>query len=405
MSQSSNADRVKALIGKSMFSAVLAREAAVDAGIERPEEVFLAAMFHNLGELLIAFYLPREDAAIEEAMKTGEVSQKQAQLQVLGLDLEHVGVAVGKHWNFPHVITHAMAKVGPGKVSTAANEEDRVRQMACFAAEVAESLSHGDDGPEMAAVLQRYGKLVEFEEKRLEELLGGTRSEYRKLASGLAMSDSAPAEIRALAGRRPVESEVEKEKKAIGDFALPDDSETEVLKPTSPGPILLDGLQEATSMLAEHGSLSQVAQVVLETLFRAFDLRRVALCLRDPARQRFIGRMGFGDDIDDYLRRLRFSERYERDVFHLALKQKTDVHIADLGRDKAADTLPDWYRGAGMHGSFLFLPMVLKERPVGCLIAEHVRPNSMDLNAENLRLVRALRNQLVLGLQLASNRG
>jgi GAF domain-containing protein len=157
-------------------------------------------------------------------------------------------------------------------------------------------------------------------------------------------------------------------------------------------------------MLAEQADFNQVVQVVLETLYRAFGLRRVTLALRDPAHRQFVGRIGFGEGIEDFLRRLRFSESYERDVFHLALKRQTDLHIADLHEEKVVESLPAWYRGAGVGGALLFLPMVVRQRTVGCILAEHLQPHGIDLGSDNLRVARALRNQLVLGLQVAQAR-
>ena len=55
---------------------------------------------------------------------------------------------------------------------------------------------------------------------------------------------------------------------------------------------------------------------------------------------------GFGSDIDVYLRKLRFDEDYARDVFHVALKQKTDVHIADLAAGGAGHGIPAWFMRA-----------------------------------------------------------
>jgi len=406
LTKSTSTDRVKTLIGKSMFSALLAREAAVDAGIEQPEEAFLAAMFHNLGELLVAFYLPNEDAAIHAAVAGQGLSPTQAQIQVLGLDLEHVGVAVGRHWNFPRVITNSMRGIGPGKPAEPGNQEESVRQVACFAAEATESLSGGGRSPQdgLRGPLDRYARLLTLDEDRVDEVLASTRSEYRKLATGLALSETAPPAIRALVGQRSTMDAPDETDTSLDAMALSDDTADEPARGQAPGPVLLDGLQEATAMLAEQADFNQVVQVVLETLYRAFALRRVALALRDPARRQFVGRIGFGEDVEGFLRVLRFSESYQRDVFHLALKKQTDLHIADLGEGKVVEGLPTWYRSAGPGGALLFLPMAVRQRTVGCILAEHMQPHGIDIGSDNLRVARALRNQLVLGLQVAQAR-
>jgi hypothetical protein len=110
--------------------------------------------------------------------------------------------------------------------------------------------------------------------------------------------------------------------------------------------------------------------------------------------------MGFGEDVDNFLGALRFDEAYARDVFHIALKQKTDVHIGDLATAASGHAIPAWYHRLSPNGSMLFLPLTVRERAVGFLLAEHARNNALALSPPILRLVRALRNQLALGLQI-----
>jgi hypothetical protein len=335
-------------------------------------------------------------------MAEGIVTALEAQHRVLGVSLQQLGSAVGRHWNFPDAITFSMKKLPAGKLRRPASDEEQLCQLSGFASEVTDRLAGGDQpGDRGLAELQlRYRLCVQFSGTRFDDILQNTRSEYRRLAEGLATADGAPPAIRALAGlqREDVHAVPADD---IADIALPeDDSAVPALHVGDPEPVPLDGLQEATAMLAEGAALNQVAQVMLETLYRALDLRRVALCLRDIAARQYVGRLGFGGDVDAYLRALRFGEAYERDVFHVALQQKTDVHIADLAVAGAGHGIPSWYHAHSPSGALLFLPLVVQERPVGCIIAEHAMRHGLQLGPGTLRLVRALRNQLALGLQL-----
>ena len=406
LSEGSNATRVKALIGKSMFGALVAREAATDAGLQHGEEAFLAAMFHNLGELLLAFYLPDEDAAIQAEILENNVSPVRAQFKVLGVSFEQLGVAVGRHWNFPHAITFSMQRLPSGKQRKPANEEEVLCQLACMAHDVTERLAAGEGirDRSLSLLLARFRDCVPFNGDRFGDVVQEARTEYRMLAEGLATPEGAPPAIRALSGLQHKDAATVERDDAIAAVALPgDDSEQPAVDQANPEPILLEGLQEATAILAEGADLNHVAQVVLETLYRAFGLRRVALCLRDAARRQYAGRLGFGSDIDLYLKRLHFDEDYARDVFHVALKQKTDVHIADLAVGGAGHGIPAWFNALSPNGALLFLPLIVQDHPVGCIVAEHERSGGLQLEPGTLRLVRALRNQLALGLQLRRN--
>jgi len=407
LSNAGNADRVKALIGKSMFSALLAREAALHAGVRQAEEAFLAAMFRNLGELLVALYLPEEDAAIQDMLRDGQTSAVRAQQRVLGVNLDQVGIAVGRHWNLPKVITQSMQRLPQGRPGKPASDDELICQLACFAGEATDSIAAGDRPGDMGELLGRFSDCVGLSGQVFADVVQTARSEYRLLAEGLATPNGAPGAIRALAGFARPDEPATTQDADIGDIALPQDpGGPDHAAATDPEPALVEGLQEVTAMLAEGTDLNQVAQAMLETLYRAFGLRRVALCLRDAARREFVGRLGFGGDVDAYLQALRFGEAYEKDVFHVALKQKTDVHIADLAVGSAGHGIPPWYSALSPGGSMLFLPLLVQERVVGFVIAEHAERDALHLQAGTLRLVRALRNQLALGLQLRrSGRG
>jgi eukaryotic-like serine/threonine-protein kinase len=396
-----NAARIKALIARSVFAALMARELSPEGGIAQPEQAFLAAMFHNLGELLVAYYLPEEDEAIRALCTRGELSPREAEKCVLNVDLEHLGIAIGRHWGFPVEITHAMKQGGHGAVKTSGAPTERLARLASFANAVTTELvaGHKPDAEPIARLCERFSEVLSVDVMRLTEGLQEVRSEYRVLAAGLTEQRGAPDEVRVLAGERPkVEPAPDDD---LEDMALPSESD-DADDPIGidPEPILLEGLQEITAMLAGGDSIHDVAQVVLETLYRALSLNRVALCLRDSARRQYAGRLGFGADIAAYLKQLRISEAYQRDVFHVALDRKTDVHIADLAKAASGHGIPDWYHVLAPNGSLLFLPVVVQGVPVGFLLAEHGDTGGLALAPTLLRLVRALRDQFALGLQI-----
>lgn len=394
-----NADRIKALIARSVFAALMARELSPEGGIAQPEQAFLAAMFHNLGELLVAYYLPDEDAAIRALNKRGDMSPREAEQCVLSVDLEHLGIAIGRHWGFPVEITHAMKQGGQGGVKASGTPTGRLALLASFANAVTAELvaGHKADAEPVARLCERFSDVLAVDVARLTEGLNEVRSEYRVLAAGLTEQRGAPDEVRVLAGERPRAAPANGDD--LEDMALPPESD-DPADAIDPEPVLLEGLQEITAMLAGGDSMHDVAQVVLETLYRALSLNRVALCLRDGSRRQYAGRLGFGTDIAAYLKKLRISEAYQRDVFHVALERKTDVHIADLAKAASGHGIPDWYHVLAPRGSLLFLPVVVQGKPVGFLLAEHDATGGLALAPTLLRLVRALRDQLALGLQI-----
>jgi len=75
----------------------------------------LSASSDKSNEQLVAFYLPEEDAAIQDVLRDGKTTALQAQQRVLGVDLDQLGIAVGRHWNLPKVITRSMQPLPQGR--------------------------------------------------------------------------------------------------------------------------------------------------------------------------------------------------------------------------------------------------------------------------------------------------
>jgi len=164
--------------------------------------------------------------------------------------------------------------------------------------------------------------------------------------------------------------------------------------------IMTEGLQEVTSMLLEERSnLSQIFNVVLETIYRAMAFQHVVLCLYDVKNQQYAARLGFGEDIEEFMREFQFASRYSATVFHAALKNGVDLYIEDSKSLKIRENIPEWYWKCAGAGSFILLPLIMSQRPIGIIYADHPRANGMNLSGKQLNLMKALRSQIVLAFR------
>ena len=163
--------------------------------------------------------------------------------------------------------------------------------------------------------------------------------------------------------------------------------------------LLMDGLQEVTGMLVGEHSVSQIFNVVLETMYRAVGFQRVVLALLDRKQGCMAGRLGFGDADEAFVKDFRFPTRYSVDVFHGALKNAVDVYIADATEAKIQADIPDWYKQLSNAGSFLLFPLVINQRAVGLIYADHAEPHGLKIDKKRLNLLKSLRNQIVLAVR------
>ncbi len=90
-------------IAVSVAAEGLVREFKIKAG----EEIFTAALLHDIGKILLGQFVQEDLAKIELAMSQG-LSFEMAEAVVLGVDHAQVGAQVLTRWSFPADIVHAV---------------------------------------------------------------------------------------------------------------------------------------------------------------------------------------------------------------------------------------------------------------------------------------------------------
>ncbi|PLY17224.1 MAG: hypothetical protein C0631_01485 [Sedimenticola sp.] len=404
------AGRLKDLIASAVFSATLARQAAEDAGMQHSEEGFLCGMLHNLGNVLVAYYLHSESEEIDRLVRQEGVDPEQAQRRVLGMTFQQMGMAIAKQWNFPETIIQGMMKVDPVKPGDLKNEDVKLRLIANFSNEAATVIGETDeDDRPVKALLRRFRMSLAISEKRFSRMVEEARNEFSQLSS-LESRHKSPF-MRRLTSQPILQHTVKKPRDPVQDLtqtlalevfqeAVFDAGGNQEQQSQVPETILTEGLQEVSAMLLDDQvNLNQVFNVVLETIYRAMSFSRVVLCLQDVTRKNYSARLGFGREIEHFIESFHFPRSYSPDVFHAALKNGVDVYIANTQDHRISSDIPAWYKTLSTAGSFAVFPLVIKQSPIGLIYADHVSPKGITFEGKSVNLIKALRNQLVLGFR------
>lgn len=344
-----------------------------------------------------------------------DLDPKAAQKRVLGMTFDQIGVSMAKHWNFPSVITGGMCRADSVAGNGLRSEELQLRLIASFANDAAVAIGKGEINGAIArdGSLNKYLKLFSLDERRFRELVDEARKEFSELNGAFRNDDpEAPTPfVSRLNGER---EKLRAEGRAQGDnedessasrgldngvCAVPETGASIDSTTVDAEQIMTEGLQEVSGLLTgERCSINQVFNVVLETLYRAMEFQHVLLCLKDK-QQRILGRLGFGQDIETFLKGFSFSVKYTPDVFHVAIKNGVDLYIEDTHATKIRSDLPEWYLSAADAGSFILLPVVLNKTPLGLIYADHTRPRALEFSGNRLNLMKALRNQILLAFR------
>ncbi len=87
----------------SYITATIAKKVAMDLGLEKSGEAFLAGLLHDLGISVLHRFMHSDFVNISDLIAKG-VPFLEAEVQVLGMDHQAVGEMLLKNWNIPEII-------------------------------------------------------------------------------------------------------------------------------------------------------------------------------------------------------------------------------------------------------------------------------------------------------------
>ena len=413
--------QLRIMISAAIFRATLAHHVAVVIDRKEAEEYFLTALLRDLGKLLVAFYLPEESNDIERLVKLEGRDSLGAQQSVLGVSYEKIGIEIARQWNFPQSLVESLRNWGAGHKPV--SRVDKRRLVSAFADEVMDVLVSPDARGETALkdLVRKYTRQLNLSGRVIHKLVHYSVDEFREMARVL-VSDISPLFVGHLSKasekfqlmsqpgpgeEQPVLPDGLGEPPVLDDTGSVSETfstETGVmaradLSEENTETLLMDGLNEVTCMLVGEHGVSEIFNVVLETMYRAVGFHRVVLALLDRKQGCIVGRLGFGEADERFIKGFRIPAAYSVDVFHGALKNSVDVYIADTTLEKIQAEIPHWYRRISSAGSFLLLPLVIRNRPIGLIYADHIKPHGLNIDIKRLNLLKSLRNQIVLAVR------
>lgn len=394
------------------------------------EEAFIGAMFQNLGRLLTEFYFPEEARQVRNAVAASATSNKgtnaeeTAATHVLGLSFEDLGLGVAKTWGLPESLQKTMRKPQgepPPQLPSAPAERQRWLALACNDMADAMIKTEGPArGKAVSELAKRYSATLGVKPKDIEaaavnaqqklaamaQAMGLQLHKSSKASSLLDMADSSrsdaggdslsPHALQATVTAMPRPASGQGEATSTGE------AQNRLGSSAPAADVLAAGIQDITNSMVENFKLNEVLRMILETMFRALEFRRIVFCLRDPKTNTLTGRFGLGDNAAAVAQSFKVSLQPTSDLFTAICLKGMDTLISDSSTGTVGQRLPDWYRKEVNAPCFLLLPLQMKGATFALIYADKAQAGGMALGEKELSLLRTLRNQGVMAFKQAS---
>ncbi|MDB5962919.1 MAG: signal transduction protein [Massilia sp.] len=399
LSNSEHAQSVRVELENALCASLVGREMARLSAYSGAEEASIAALFKNLGPLLVASHEHARYREIQALFGSGKHTLGQASQMILGCSYDALSEAVMAEWKIPEQIVRALGALSAGVQKPAASRAEWMKQVASFSAEVSQLLARSANPaatPDARALLARYGAALGIDADRMEDLFNIVQGEMTSLLQSMNMQPRPKVEEPADAGGLP----------NVLLLATMDAGETTEDafypsgKPYNARELLLAGVQDVTQMRAAgDAKLNDVILAVLETIYRSMGFRFATVCLKDPRSGQFRARVAFGEDKQARQAGFVFPTTGPRDLFYLSMENDADLMIADASIMKIRDLLPIWYRNLLPDArSFIVLPLVLGKVQLGLFYADRLEPAPEGVPPDEASLIKALKQQVLNAL-------
>lgn len=408
-----NAALLKEEFLRACLAGLLARSLGVSMRARDLEQAYICSVFHNLGRLVSQYYFPEESEDIRRLMQQHSCREEVAAQRVLGVGFEDLGIGLARSWGFPSVIVDSMRQLPEGAVRKPVDAEERLRALSACANEYCDAvlLPAVERDKALQAIATRFAAAVPLGAQDMREVMQAAVGEMRSFAQTIKVNlgqtkigrhlahfigggAAAPEPAAATVDALPTE--------ALLEQAEAPDSALEGRKAADVQAVLTAGIQDISNTLVENFKLNDVLRIILETMYRAMGFKRVLLCVRDARSNTMAGRFGFGPEVTELARQLRFSLTAEPDnVFNVATAKGVDILISDIDEPRIAPRIPAWYRRSVPSRTFVLFPLTIKGRAVALIYADKDHAGDISIGEQELALLRTLRNQAVLAIKQA----
>lgn len=390
-----------------LCASALAREIAKNSHHPGHEEAVVAALFKNMGRILVASFDHQLYAQIQSQSHADVQPSPSPTLdpcvRLLGCSFERLGAQVLHDWKIPDTIIHATQSVN-GEQKKSKSQADWLRQVSSFAASIALHVVTPNKIQQeeqllrqCAALLQQFGGALDLDKSQLTRILRQVDREVKQLA----MSLDVPLDN--------MQNQSSNEHQAHDDFfkefglASIETHQVEAGarhpsgKPINARELLLAGIQDATQMLSSPQlKLNDLLLLVLETLYGAMGFRFATACLRDPQEGKYVARLSVGENYQERQRNFQLPVGGDENIFLLAMNNNVDLMIADAHNPKIQNMLPTWHKTHHADcRSFIVLPLVIDKKNLGFFYADRARSADEGVPSDETALIKTLKGQLL----------
>lgn len=403
-----HASAVRTELMISLSASLIGRNLAKRSLFPNAEEVAVAALFKNMGRFILAVHDDELYRATMKLTMRKDYTESRASLEILGCTFSWLTDYALRAWHIPDPIIQAM-KLMPGRIlKSPKNRGEWMQQVTEFSNSAAlmtfkDTTSHSN--PRAEELLDRFGGALGIDAAKLRNIVNESTEQLRNISAYAR-------EIAQYDDENTDQSPAGRDRKN-GLTATADDADLWInqtddcinsCKPANAADLLLAGVQEVTALLAsKQYNVNTLLMLVLEIYYRSLGFQFVTVCVRDVRTNQFRARNSVGLNHQNIQKGFIFLDSASSDLFNIAMQRNVDLAISDATEPKIRNALPIWHRRLLPDTkSFMILPLVRQNKPVGLIYADRPVIAHEGITAGEMKLIKALKANVLAACNISS---
>ena len=364
-----------------LHAATQARALCKNIDSKNAEEVFVAALLWNVGELAFWCFAKNEGKALISELDRG-VSREEAEMKVLGFPLSTLTKQLVKDWNLTSLLHDD---------SDTKKQNSELYQLVKGCRDLASGAETGWKSEKVVLAMEQLASLCGMEMEELQE------SVYENAHAALSITKTYGVKDVVNIIPQPPVVLTEQEKRQEKEEATTDEEGAEGLSQYN-STLQLDILREMSLLLNENPDYNTLIQMALDGICRGVGMDRVLFALTSPDKQYIKARYAIGIERAALLDSFNFKLLTKKaNIFRMTLEEKRSFWVGGPSRgirDIVTDDIVSTLGG----NSFFIVPILVGGKAIGLFYADRI-PSKRDLDQKSFQNMEffALQTSLSLG--------
>jgi len=350
-------ERVARELARALHAAIQARSIATAREDKAPEEVFIAALLHRIGELAFWCFGGEQAEALDQLYRQQPTTlPERAQERILGFRLNQLSGQLAKVWNLNELVREAI--VTPSVL------DERV-QTVVLGQQIALCAEDGGWHTEpMEKLVKRAAKMIDLAIGETHKMLQHNASEAAEVAAVIGAQIAAPH----IPQQQETSDQPTPETATETAAAAATTTDAESTAPEPDAQLQLRVLRELSTLI-ESGtaSLNQVMTLALEGIHRGVGMDRVVFALITPDKRTLKARYTLGSESERLLARFQFTRLPGQNHLLFTVIERQQARCI---RGEALADVPATVIQALGRTPFMIAPIEIAGQGIGLLYAD-----------------------------------